>query len=132
MFSSRRIALFEPLSQFVLERLAQHVERVDVAAGELVIRQGDPGDRFYVVQHGRLIVEADGRSVATLSAGDQFGEIALLRNVPRTASVTAVEPSELLSLERSEFLAAVTGSRSTAIRANEMIDRRLDELGRDG
>ncbi len=128
----RRIALFEPLSQLVLERLARHVERVDVAAGELVIRQGDPGDRFYVVQHGLLIVEADGRSVATLSAGDQFGEIALLRNVPRTASVTAVEPSELLSLERSEFLAAVTGSQSTAIRANEMIDRRLDELGRDG
>jgi len=76
-------------------------------------------------------VEADGRAVAELVDGDQFGEIALLRDVPRTATVTAIEPTELLALSRNEFLGAVTGSRPSASHANEMIDRRLDELGRE-
>ena len=106
-------------------------ERVEVTAGTRVIRQGDPGDRFYIVTRGRLAVEVDGRVMATLSDGDQFGEIALLRNVPRTATVTAIEPTELLALGRDAFLAAVTGSRPSSIRANELVDRRLDELGRD-
>lgn len=128
----RRIALFAPLAQPVLERVARNLERLEVSAGTVVIRQGDPGDRFYVVEHGRLSVEADGRAVAELSDGDQFGEIALLRDVPRTASVTAIEPSEVLALSRAEFLAAVTGSRPSAVRANDLIDRRLEELGREG
>jgi CRP-like cAMP-binding protein len=127
----RRIPLFAPLAQPVLERVARNLEHVDVPAGTLVIRQGDPGDRFYVVEHGRLSVEADGRAVAELGDGDQFGEIALLRDVPRTATVTAVEPTELLALSRAEFLGAVTGSRPSATRANEMIERRLEELGRE-
>lgn len=127
----RRIPLFAPLPQHILEQVSRNLERLEVSAGTRVIRQGDRGDRFYVVQHGRLVVEADGRQVATLSDGDQFGEIALLRNVPRTASVTATEPTELLALGRHQFLAAVTGSRVSASQANELADRRLNELGRE-
>jgi MFS family permease len=127
----RRLSLFAPLAQHVLERVARNLEQTTVAAGTVVIQQGDPGDMFYVVEHGRLSVEANGRAVAELRDGDQFGEIALLRDVPRTASVIAIEPSVLLVLGRSEFLEAVTGSRPSATRANEMIDRRLEELGRD-
>ena len=126
-----RIPLFAPLAQPALERVARNLEHLSVPAGSCVIRQGDPGDRFYVVEHGRLSVEADGRAVAELVDGDQFGEIALLRDVPRTATVTAIEPTELLALSRNEFLGAVTGSRPSASHANEMIDRRLDELGRE-
>ena len=128
----QRIPLFAPLAQHVVEQVARNLMRVDVPSGTRVIRQGDAGDRFYVVGRGELIVEADGRRVATLSDGDQFGEIALLRNVPRTASVTATEPTELFALGRREFLAAVTGSRVSAIEANQMVDRRLDELGGAG
>jgi len=128
----QRIPLFAPLAQHVVEQVARNLMRVEVPSGTRVIRQGDAGDRFYVVGRGKLVVEADGRQVATLSDGDQFGEIALLRNVPRTASVTATEPTELFALGRREFLAAVTGSRVSAIEANQMVDRRLDELGGAG
>ena len=128
----REIPLFAPMAQHVLEQVARSLELVEVPAGARVIRQGDPGDRFYVARHGRLAVEVDGRVIATLSDGDQFGEIALLRNVPRTASVTSSEPTELLALGRDAFLAAVTGPRPSTIRANELADRRLDELGRGG
>jgi CRP-like cAMP-binding protein len=105
----RSLPVFESFPPPTLELLAAHLERHDVAPGEVVIRQGEIGDRFYVVESGRFDVEVDGAQRAELGLGDFFGEIALLRDVPRTATVTAGESGVLLSLSRDYFVPAVRG-----------------------
>jgi len=118
------VPMFAPLSLAAKERVAGHLQPVTVAAGEVVIRAGDRGDRFYIVTEGELRIDA-GASSSTAGRGDYFGEIALLRDVPRTATVTAVVDSQLRALEREPFLAIVTG-HSTAHAAGEAVaDARL-------
>lgn len=110
MAGVERVPMFAPLAMAAKEDIAARLLPISVPAGETVIRAGEAGDRFYVVRAGELRVAADGVD-ATMREGDSFGEIALLRDVPRTATVTAVVDSELLALERDDFLAAVTGHR---------------------
>jgi CRP-like cAMP-binding protein len=97
---------------------------VVVPAGEVVIRRGDIGDRFYVVAEGELRIDADG-STAVARAGDYFGEIALLRDVPRTATVTALVESRLHALHREPFLAVVTGHATAHAAGEALADARL-------
>jgi len=100
---------------------------VAVAEGDVVIREGEPGDRFYVIEQGEVRVTRGGADLATLGPGDFFGEIALLRDVPRTATVVAGEPATLRALDREHFLAAVTGSPAGAVALATEMDRRLGE-----
>jgi MFS family permease len=123
----RRTALFAPLGPANLERVARNLVRVEVAAGGVVIVEGDQGDRFYLIADGSLEVSRGGTSLAKLGPGDFVGEIALLRNVPRTATVSAAEPTSLRALDRSHFLAAVTGSPAGAVALGEEMDRRIAE-----
>ncbi len=104
------------------------VERVRVAAGEEVIRQGEPGDRFYVIESGEVEVLEDGISARREGPGDFFGEIALLRDVPRTATVIARSDLGLLSLARDPFIAAVTGHASGTEAADTVIAGRLGSV----
>jgi MFS family permease len=120
-----RIAIFAPLPAPSLERLASQLESVVVSAGATVIRQGDPGDRFYILESGRLAVSVDGSSAGELDAGDSFGEIALLRNVPRTATVVAETDARLWALEREDFLDAVTGHPPSARAADAVVGAQL-------
>lgn len=124
----RGIPIFAPLPSPVLERLASSLTTVRVAAGEVVFRRGDPGDRFYVIGSGELEVALPDEPTVRLGRGDSFGEIALLRDVPRTASVRAMEGVELYALERDEFIAAVTGHPASAEAANSVIAVRLGSL----
>lgn len=121
----RESPIFAPLPQAQQERLARELLEVHAAVGDTVVREGERGDRFYVVAEGELDVAVDGASVRTLGPGDHFGEIALLRDVPRTATVTARTDSNLYALERDEFLAAVTGHASSAEAADAVISQRL-------
>ncbi len=102
------VPMFSPLSIAAKERVAARLVPLFVRSGELVIRAGDAGDRFYIVSDGELDIDASGVH-STAHRADYFGEIALLREVPRTARVTAAVDSHLFALQREDFLAAVTG-----------------------
>lgn len=123
------VAPFAPLPAFSLERATRALVPEVVPAGTDVVVQGDPGDRFYAIVDGEALVLRDGQELARLGPGGFFGEIALLRNVPRTATVRAITDLELLALPRRDFLGAVTGNRPSAEAANAEIDRRLREQG---
>ena len=115
----RAVPMFMPLSAPVIERLAAYADRSTAAAGIAIIREGELGDRFYIVVDGRVRVTTQGRDARELGAGASFGEIALLRDVPRTATVEALEPTELLAIRREPFLEALTGqARSRAVAAD--------------
>ena len=122
----RRVPFLAAMSPPDLERLVQGAERVDLPAGTVVIQQGDRGDAFYVVDTGSLTVDVDGvRRGTTLEHGDGFGEIALLQDVPRTATITAVDEVGLLRIERDDFLAAITGSPDGRLIADEVTQAHL-------
>jgi CRP-like cAMP-binding protein len=102
-----------------------------IREGTVLIREGDVGDHFYLVADGTLKVTLNGREVATHGPGGYVGEIALLHDVPRTATVTAMTDARLLSLEREEFLRAVTGHAPSRRAADEVAAERLAELDPD-
>ena len=124
----RAIPLFKPLPAPAIDQLASSLIEAKAPAGTEVIRQGDPGDRFYVIASGEVDVFADGKHIATLGAADYFGEIALLRDVLRTATVKAKGDVELYALERDEFLSAVTGHAESAKAADAVVANRLGGL----
>ena len=123
--------IFAPLPASTLEQLAHALEEVPASVGEEIVRQGEPGDRFYLIKHGGFDVYIDGEPVQSLDTGDSFGEIALLRNVPRTATVRARTEAVLYALDRRHFLAAVTGF-GPSLSAAEVIIGMRQGTGRAG
>ena len=121
----RSIPMFAPLGAPAIDRLATAMVPVHAHTGSAVIRQGDPGDHFYIITDGRVAVSIDGQRVREEGPGESFGEIALLRNVPRTATVEALEATELISLDRTTFLEAVTGQPASAEAAEATVARHL-------
>ena len=119
------VPMFAPLTPAVVESLARSLITVPVAAGEVVLREGEDSDRFYVIDSGLVEVTQEGTVIRREGPGDFFGEIGLLRDVPRTATITAVEDSVLVALERDDFLSAVTGEREARTAADEVVNRRL-------
>jgi len=108
------VSCLEPLDMPALESLAGGVVRLAVPAGADVVRQGDPGDRFYVVEAGTADVLVDGFCVGSVAPGGSFGERALLRDSARTATIRAREPMQLLALSREDFLTALTGQAAAS------------------
>jgi MFS family permease len=118
------VPMFGPLSLAAKERLAAKLVPLDVRAGETIVHAGDVGDRFYIVDSGTVRIGlANGEKQS--GAGEYFGEIALLRDVPRTATVTAATATRLYSLERADFLAAVTGHALAEAAAQRVVGARL-------
>ena len=112
------VPLLAVLPPRVVERLALDSDPVLAEPGDEVVTEGDPGDRFFVIDRGRVEVTRDGRHLRELGPGEWFGELALLRDVPRTATVTAETAVSLWAVERDTFLAAV----GAATRSREVAD----------
>jgi MFS family permease len=117
------VPMFAPLSIAAKEHMAGRLVEVPVTAGEVVIRTGELGDRFYMVADGALDVTNGVHAKA--HRGDFFGELALLRDIPRTATVIATTRSRLYALERDDFLAAVTGHSGVRAAGEAVVEQRL-------
>jgi MFS family permease len=126
------VPLFAPLPGTSLEHIAGRLVPLRIDPGTVIVREGDAGDRFYVIVEGEVEVTAEGKPITTQGPGGYFGEIALLKDVPRTATVTAKTPAVLYALEREDFLAAVTGHAPSAKAAETVISSRLAGLAAAG
>ena len=124
----RAVPDFAPLPPPQLEGIAARARWLTAAPGEVVIREGDAGDRYYILESGTARVTQRGVELRTMGPGEGFGEIALLRSIARTATVTAVEPCVLLALERHDFLEVVTGHEEM----RDAVERTAEERSTSG
>jgi cyclic nucleotide-binding protein/MFS transporter len=122
----RSMSLFATLPPPTLESVARAMRPSELPAGAVVIRQGEVGDDFYAIADGSVAVMRDGAQVATLARGDGFGELALLLDRPRNATVTTLTRARLYSLSREEFVPAVTGHPRAAQATAELVRARLE------
>lgn len=118
--------LFAPLSLATCEHLAASLQPRTFEPGGELMRQGEPGHDYLLVATGTVEVLQDGRRLRTLGPGAGVGEIALLHDIPRTATVRALEPVEAFALERAAFLEAITGHRVALREATDSARRLLD------
>lgn len=122
----RGVPSLRPAPLPVLEALSRGAAELDLPAGALVVREGDPGDRFYVVASGEVLVSRADRPLRTLGPGAAFGEIALLHDVPRTATVHALTEARLVTVSRDDFLRAVGAGGVTRTAADSVAQAYLD------
>ena len=123
----RGVSIFQPLPLTVVEQIAGSLEPMGFDDGQAVCTQGEPGDRFFIIDAGRAQVELSGAVVRHLNEGESFGEIALLRAVPRTATVRAEHALRTFALNRFDFVSAVTGNPQAALIADSLIGERLTQ-----
>jgi general stress protein 26 len=125
-------SVFRDLPAQDVETVEGQLRTVQVSAGDVVVRQGAPADKFFIVVDGEVEVlrESDGetRPLATLGRGQFFGEIAILRDLPRMATVRALGPTTLFAMERDVFRSLVAQSMGTTDDFDSVIRRRLDEI----
>lgn len=127
----QRVVVFEALPLPALEQLATGLRTRHVPAGEVVYRQGDQGDDCFVIEDGRAEVLGNGRQIATVGPGELVGEIALLRQIPRTATVRAVTEMDLRLLDADRFVCVVTGWETSRARTSGHVDELLDRFAPD-
>ena len=125
----RAIPMFAPLPAPTLENLAASMQRLSFRAGAVVFNEGDEGDRFYVIDEGEVEIDVgEGQQPKVEGSGGYFGEIALLRDVPRTATVRARTQVELYALDRDEFIGVVTGHAPSSEAAESVVAARLETV----
>ena len=127
----RALGIFAPLPIATLETLAARLEAVPLVAGEEVVREGARGDRCYLVAEGEIELSKRTGWHTSMGPGDFFGEIALLRDTPRSATARAVGPGMLLALDRADFLSAVTAHARMQQAADALVSERMASHGDD-
>lgn len=128
----RSVQAFRPLSVAATDQLASALIAVAAAEGDVVVRQDDSADDMFLIGSGVFETVVDGRPVRTLQDGDHFGEIALLFDVPRTATVRCLQPGTLWRLRREDFLRAITGNSTTQDAIKAIVEQRLEHAGSIG
>jgi predicted MFS family arabinose efflux permease len=126
----RRVEAFGPLSVAAAIQLADALITLESSEGNVVVQQGEPGDEMFLIASGVFEATVDGQPVRTMQHGDHFGEIALLLNAPRTATVRCVQAGSLWRLRREDFLRAVTGNSTTEEAMTAIADKRLAHAGK--
>ena len=129
----RAIPIFAVLPPPALEGIARELEPVSLTRGTTLFHEGDPGDRYYAVANGAVEISRRGVVVGTAARGEGFGEIALIRDVPRTATVTATSDAQLYGVRKDLFVRTVTGHAGAARATDEIIADHLEDPqpGRD-
>lgn len=126
----RRVPIFAPLDDEMQEDLASRMVERRVEGGEILVAQGEPAEDFFLIVEGSFDTKVDGKSVRTMGPGDSFGEIGLLRDSERTATVEAKEAGAVMVLSREDFLSAVSADPASMVVADAIINTRLGDLGR--
>ena len=126
----RRVPIFAPLDDDVQEDLASRMEERRVKAGETLVTQGESGDEFFLIVEGEFDARVDGKSVRKMGPGESFGEIAMLRDTERTATVEASSDGVVMVLGRDSFLEGVAADPASMVVAEAIINTRLGDLGR--
>ncbi len=121
----RQVPLFSQLSRREVEEVTKIADEIDLKAGKVLMREGDRGNEFFVLLDGAAEVERGGKRVNMLGPGDFFGEIALVSRSPRTATVTTIEPSDLLVITGTSFRALLEHSPRIQLRVLEALADRL-------
>lgn len=111
----KTVSLFSGMGERELKHVAQLLDEVDVPAGKVLMRQGDNGNDMFVIAKGRVKVERNGKLIAERGPGAAMGEIALLSEGPRTATVTTLEPATLLYAAHREFHALMDAHPSVRL-----------------
>jgi CRP-like cAMP-binding protein len=121
----KKVPLFAGCSKAELRELAMSADEIDLRDGYVLTKEGRPGREFFVLVSGTVRVSRGGRRIADLSGGDWFGEIALLTNAPRTASVTATSPVDVLVITDRRFKRVVETMPSIALKVLSSVGERL-------
>jgi MFS family permease len=120
--------IFASLPNDMIEQLASSLEPLSLEAGQVLFRDGDAGDRYYLIDDGNVRIEPPGHAARMLGQGEGFGEISLVRDIPRTATARAETPVSLYALRGDEFVSTVTGHATSAAAADAVIASRMHTL----
>jgi len=120
-----RVPIFEHCTLEEIASIAAVAQEHDFAPGQIIVTQGTPGQAFYLILAGRVGIERDGRPLGAFGTGDFFGEMSLLDKAPRSATITAIEPTTCLMLSSWDFKAVLERTPSIAIKLLEVLSRRL-------
>jgi CRP-like cAMP-binding protein len=126
------VPMFCRLGHKELEQVAQLLDEVDVPAGKVLMRQGEHGDEMFIVASGTFRIERDGKTIAERGAGTALGEISLLSEGPRTATITALEPSRLLVAGHREFHALMDDHPTVRLQVLEGLATKIRALDQAG
>jgi CRP/FNR family cyclic AMP-dependent transcriptional regulator len=120
-----RIPIFSECSKKELKEISRLLTSVEVSAGDVLTEQGDKGQQFMIIERGSATVRRDGRDIATMGPGDFFGELAMLADAPRTATVVAIEDMTVWTLSRPEFSSLLRTNPAIAMNVLQSAVKRL-------
>jgi CRP-like cAMP-binding protein len=127
----KRAPLFESLSRPELEELAKRTDDLDFAAGKVLCKEGESGGEFYVIMSGEVEVTRGGKTLATVGDGGFFGEVSLVQDVPRNATVTATTPIRSFVLTRGRFLKLLDDQPGVERKVLRALANRLSSVSND-
>lgn len=125
MDALKNVPMFRDLNTRTMERLEKLARERSFNAGDVIVKEGDEGVGFFLVSSGKVSVTKDGHALNTLHAGDFFGEMALLDNYRRSATVTATEATKCLAMLRSDFVAELRANADLAVEMLQVMSRRV-------